>query len=279
MSKRKDSKLAAPAPTSSTIDSIEAELRHGGSRAEILNVCAEIAEYLSAGGFPAQYLKFIDIGRAPKKNFAQRFSGALAQKIANAFRGRGLDEVLPRADGTGHETESRGANAIYRIDVNYSTKQGGLALGVSVKTVNFKDSRSKRYTKNIRRADKELRAEADEVHKRHPYAVMAAIVLMPGEAALDEAEGNRNADRKSSLKHAWSIYHHRAGRTSTRGDDAQFEYVFLGVYDDMDDATFGTVKLFDVAETEPPAFGLPDAMLTFSQVLERVFALYKKRNP
>lgn len=278
MAKRKKAQPGAPLLTSTSLDLIDAELRYAGSRAEINRVCKEILEYLKAGGFPKQYTQYVDIGRAPKKNFAQRFSSALAQKIADAFRDRGLEEILPNREGTGHETESRGGDAIYRIDVNYSTKQGGLGLAVSVKTVNFRDATSKRYTKNTRRADKELRAEADECHKRHPYAVLAAIVLLPIDAAFDKAE-RRSADEKSSLRHAWTIYRHRAGRTSTRGDESLFEYLFLGVYEDTTEAGFGAVKLFDVIETEPPVFGLPESTLTFAQVLDRIFALYKKRNP
>ncbi len=274
--KRKKPKV--PPPTSPTFDSIEAELRFGGDREAIEKVCRDIAEYLQRGNFPKEYVEYVDIGRAPKKNFAQRFSAALAQKIANELRHRGLDEVLPNASGGGHETEARGGDAIYRIDVNYSTRQGGLSLAISVKTVNFRDARSKRYTKNIRRADKELRAEADECHKRHPYAVLAAVVLMPVDAAFDEADGNKTKDRKSSLKHAWSIYRHRGGRESTRGEEALFENVFIGVYQTHLDR-LGVVSLFDVTEVEPPAYGLPEQMLTLTQVLDRIYTLFTRRNP
>jgi hypothetical protein len=271
-------KPRTPAPTSETFDSIKAELAFAGDRDQIERVCLDVADYLRKGGFPKEFVEYVDIGRAPKKNFAQRFSTALAQKIADGLRKRGFDGVLPDAVGGGQETESRGGDAIYRIDVNFSTKQDGLALAVSVKTVNFRDGKTKRYTKNIRRADKELRAEAAEVHKRHPYAVLAAVILMPIDAAFDRAERKTKVDGLSSMKHAWSVFAHRAGRDSTNHEGALFEQVFIGAYQTERDK-LGQVTLFDAAQTEPPNHGLPAAVLTFTEMLDRVCALYELRHP
>ena len=71
------------------------------------------------------------------------------------------------------------------MDVNYSTVELGLGLGVSIKTINFPDPKTRRYTKNYTRVDNELRAEAADYHERQPYAVLCAVVFLPLEACDD----------------------------------------------------------------------------------------------
>ena len=51
-----------------------------------------------------------------------------------------------------------GAGGLKKLDVNHSTPEIGLGLGVSIKTINFLDIKTRRYTKNIKRVDGELRA-------------------------------------------------------------------------------------------------------------------------
>ena len=53
---------------------------------------------------------------------------------------------------------------------------------MSIKTINFRDATTKRYTKNYTRADGELRAEASDYHERQPYAVMVAVIFLPIDA-------------------------------------------------------------------------------------------------
>jgi hypothetical protein len=104
-----------------------------------------------------------------KKNYAERLSRALANRVAQHLRSA-FPNILPDADGKGQESQARTSKGYKRLDVNYSTPELGLGLGVSIKTINFTDGRSKRYTKNYTRADGELRAEASDYHERQPYA-------------------------------------------------------------------------------------------------------------
>jgi hypothetical protein len=99
--------------------------------------------------------------RGRKKNFAEALSRALALRIANALRPR-FQGILPDAQERGQESRARSAKGFKKLDVNYSTLELGLALGVSIKTINFKDPRTNRYTKNYTRVDAELRAEASD---------------------------------------------------------------------------------------------------------------------
>lgn len=268
---KKAKKPKGPPPTSAALDSLVDELRHAGDRAEIAATCATIAEHLRSIGLPAHYWDYIEIGRGQKKNFAQRFSNSIAQKIANALRPR-FKGILPDELGQGHESKSRAAGGAKKLDVNYSTKDMGLGLAVSVKTVNFRDEKTKRFTKNIKRADGELRAEAQDCHMRQPYAVLVGIILLPLESATD------GIDSGSSLHHAWDVFSRRGGRHTTDGDHSRFEKVFIGLYESAG-LRAGSVAFFDVS-TEPPQRGAPSTTLTFSGVIkqtERAFADRNKR--
>src|SRR6476619_1360071 len=135
-----------------------------------------------------------------KKNFAEILSRALAQRFADALRGT-FPAILPNPDGTGQESKARTGKGLKRLDVNYSTNELGLGLGVSIKTINFRDARSKRYTKNYTRADNEFRAEAADYHQRQPYSVLCAIFFLPLDSCAD---GGGNAP--SSFGHAVRIF-------------------------------------------------------------------------
>ena len=52
--------------------------------------------------------------------------------------------VLPAADGTRIESRARTGKGFKKLDVNYSTPELGLALGVSIKTINYRDGTTKR---------------------------------------------------------------------------------------------------------------------------------------
>src|SRR5262245_42608206 len=86
-------------------------------------------------------------GAAAKKNYAERLSRAIATKVATGLRPH-FPGILPDESDKGHESKARTSKGFKKLDVNYSTPELGLGLGVSVKTVNFRDRKSARYTKN-----------------------------------------------------------------------------------------------------------------------------------
>lgn len=185
-------------PTSADVDNIGAELRHAGDREKIIAVRSEIDAHLRSLDLPREYLRYIEFGRAVKRDFAQKLSTCLAQKVADALRPK-FRGILPDEHGSNHESRSGSASGLKKLDVNYSNPQIGLGLGVSIKTVNFKDELTGRYTKNIKRLDGELRAEAQDYHVRQPFSVLAGMVFLPEEAAYDSGS-------KSSLRHAWEVF-------------------------------------------------------------------------
>lgn len=255
--------------TSPDGNSLASELRFAGNREVIAQTCAEISDHLGTLSLPVAYLDFIEIGRAAKRNFAQRLSSALAQKLADALRPR-FPGIYPDESGKGHERRQQGAEGLKKLDVTYATQQAGLRLSISVKTINFKDERTKRYTKNIKRVDGELRAEASDCHKYNPYAVLAGIILFPIDAAVDGSGG------RSSLKHGWDVFHRRAGRRSHDDDSSLFEAIFIGTYDSSVDH-FGQVGFFDT-RNEPPDRGLLDGLMTFDQVVTAIEHAYRSRH-
>ncbi len=208
--------------------------------------------------------------RTDKKNFAERLSRALAMRYAAALRTH-FPGILPGADGSGQESRARTGKGVKKLDVNYSTPELGLGLGVSIKTLNFRDARTKRYTKNFTRADNELRAEAGDYHVRQPYAVLCAVIFLPLDACRDGS-----AKSPSSFGQAVRLFRHRGGRIEPEDDPTLFERLLIGLYD-TSPASFGEVGFFDVA-TAPPRTGIPASLLSFDDCVAAITATYDRRN-
>ena len=225
-------------------DSIKRELEKAGDRAAMLT-------------------------RDQKKNYAETLSRELAQTFADRLRAD-FPGILPDPAGRGQESRARTSKGFKKLDINYSTVELGLGLGVSIKTINFRDGATKRYTKNYTRADGELRAEASDYHERQPYAVMVAVLFLPADAADD---GVKEA---SSFGAAVQIFRQRAGRATHEDAPMLFERVFIGLYEAAG-AAFGTVGFFDVAKP-PPRRGRPRLLLGFDELIAEIVATYDARN-
>lgn len=208
--------------------------------------------------------------QASKKNFSESLSRHLAVKIANVLRPR-FEGILPDQGGQGHESKARTARKYKKLDVNYSTPRLGLALGVSIKTINAKDKKSKRFSKNFTRIDGELRAEAADYHERQPYSVMIALLFLPFDACFD----NRGRT-PSSFGKAVKDFRSRSNRQGPTDSVMLFEQFFIGLYDTRTE-TFGNLIIFDVNDP-PPKQGLPSRTLTIEQMLYRIVETYDQRN-
>jgi hypothetical protein len=207
--------------------------------------------------------------QAQKKNYAEVLSRELAQRFADLLRPQ-FPGILPDPSGKGQESRARTSKGFKKLDVNYSTVELGLGLGVSIKTINFRDAASRRYTKNYTRADGELRAEASDYHERQPYAVMVAVVFLPADACDDAVTG------VSSFGAAVQIFRSRAGRGSHEDAPMLFERVFIGLYE-AEAAAFGRVGFFDVM-SPPPRRGRPRTLMGFDDLLGEIIGTYDHRN-
>lgn len=202
-----------------------------------------------------------------KRTYSTRFANAIALCIANRLRDV-FPEVLPGADGRGLESPAQSVRGPKKLDVNYSTPQLGLGFGVSLKAVHFKEREKFGYVHNRKRNDEELRSEAAGYHKRQPYAVMIAVMLLPDDACEDAQP------RNMSSFGAWVKYlRPLAQRDSPHDDIDRYERVFVGLYD-RDGAR---LEFFDVAQA-PPKRGRPKQLMTFDQFLDAVERTFLKRN-
>jgi hypothetical protein len=205
-----------------------------------------------------------------KKNYAESFSRALSQRFADALRDS-FEGILPDVHGGGQESRARTGKGLKKLDVNYSTVELGLGLGVSIKTINFRDARTRRYTKNYTRVDNELRAEAADYHERQPYAVLCAVVFLPLDACND---GGKNAP--SSFGQAVQIFRYRGGREKPADDVTLFERILIGLYD-SERGDFGRVCFFDAMD-DPPRRGRPPASKSFREAVDAIVDAYDRRN-
>jgi len=258
----------AKPPTSVDLERIDVELHHAGDRELIKSLVIKVGDAVRALDIPPDYLKYIEFGRAVKHAYANRLSTSLAQKIADGLRPK-FRGILPDETGAKHESRSGSASGPKKLDVNYSNPQIGLGLGVSIKTLNFRDEGTGRFTKNVKRLDGELRAEAQDYHVRQPFSVLAALVFMPDEAAHDSSS-------KSSLRHAWEVFGRRSGRKSTSNEANLFERFWLCVYSTSKEQ-FGECACFDIAD-EFPLVGLPRTAQSLKDVLREIEREFVKRN-
>jgi hypothetical protein len=209
-------------------------------------------------------------GESRSQQYAQKLSNALALKIANALR-HAFPNILPDETGTGQESLARTTKGYKRLDVNYSTVQLGLALGVSIKTTNAPEGTRGNYAKNVTGRDAELRAEAEDYHERQPYSVLIALYFVP-------AESCENATKKapSSFGSIAKTLRYRCGRKGPKDLTTLFESGYVGLYEQKG-PNRGAVEFFDVAN-DPPFSGRPAGTLTFAQVIEEIKRIYDERN-
>ena len=205
-----------------------------------------------------------------KKNYAETLSRALSQRFADALR-ETFAGILPDTGGAGQELRARTGKGLKKLDVNYSTVELGLGLGVSIKTINFRDAKTRRYTKNYTRVDNELRAEAADYHERQPYAVLCAVVFLPLDACDD---GGKAAP--SSFGQAIQIFRRRAGREKPVDDPTLFERILVGLYYSRVDH-FGRVAFFDVMD-DPPRLGKPRVLKSFKESIDAITDAFHSRN-
>lgn len=214
--------------------------------------------------------------QASKNQYAVRFAERLAELVA-----RDLQPMLPGIEAT-TKRNAASARGKKQLDINFSTPNLGLALGISLKSVHLRDvGGSQRYTHNMKRNEEELRIEANAYHKRQPYAVMAGVLLLPFDSCTDGKK-----DNPSSFG-SW-VRHLRpyTGRTGPSDEADVFEKLYIGLYE-PDGSDF---RFFDVA-SDPPrnqrpkhdgalkgADGRPQRLLSYEEFLDAVYHAYLARN-
>lgn len=79
-----------------------------------------------------------------------------------------------------------------KVDVTWATEESGLLLGISIKSINFRDSRSKNFQKNLTNRRGDMLFEAVTLHRRFPYAVLGGLFFLDSAAESDATTKRRS---------------------------------------------------------------------------------------
>ncbi len=200
---------------------------------------------------------------ATKNQYAVRFADQMADRMAQDLIGR-FEDITATTKRT-----ARSVRGTKQLDINFSTPELGLALGISLKSVHLRDIKgAERYTHNMKRNEEELRIEASGYHKRQPYAVMIAVLFLPFDSTADGKRLN------PSSFGSW-VRHLRpyAGRQSPEDDIDKFEKIFVALYEPA-----GTDFMFFDVEHAPPRNRRPSLLLNYKEFLIEIYHIYQTRN-
>ncbi|MDE1947965.1 MAG: hypothetical protein KGL43_01655 [Burkholderiales bacterium] len=173
-----------------------------------------------------------------------------------------------------------------QLDVNFSTPQLGLGLGISLKSVHLRETTgAQRYTHNMKRNEEELRIEANGYHQRQPYAVMVGVLCLPFDACSDARGGASPSSFGSWVRHLRPF----SGRSSPNDEADRFEGLYVALYDpDGSDLRFFDIRSDPprnrVPEREGELFGPagrdrpPRRLLSYAEFLDEVHHAFLRRN-
>lgn len=209
-----------------------------------------------------------DADQRKKKRYSELLSEAVAQAIAAALRERGLTETRPAPpgvlDNSGAERRMSGGIGDKKVDVTWATEQAGLLLGVSVKSINFRDRRTHNFQKNFTNRRGDMLFEAVTLHRRFPYAVLIGLFFFDKDAESDDTER-----RRSTFVNAHAGLRLFTGREDPAGRDEQFERFYVVL---VDATPFGSTARFYLA-------GEPDREVPFEEILDDAVEILADRNP
>lgn len=203
-----------------------------------------------------------------KKAYSEKISSAVAGAVADELRQRGLKGARPAPPGeldtSGAERRMAGGIGAKKVDVTWATEEAGLLLGVSIKTINFRDGRTKNFQKNLTNRRGDMLFEAVTLHRRFPYAVLGGLFF------LDRgAEQDQTVRRRSTFLNAHTRLQLFTGREDPGGRDEQYERLYLVLLD-----ASSTHALFEVFPVGSPASPIP-----MEQALDELVSATAIRNP
>ena len=151
-----------------------------------------------------------------------------------------------------------------RVDVTWATEEGGLLLGISIKSINFRDLRSGNFQKNLTNRRGDMLFESFTLHRRFPYAVLGGLLFLDHEAKHDETPR-----RRSTFLNAHSRFQLFTGREDPGGRDEQYERLYIVLLNASSSH----------AQVQAYAVGRPQCRVPIAQVLDELVELVAIRNP
>jgi hypothetical protein len=226
-----------------------------------------------------------------KKGYSEKLSATVALVLAEELRKRGCREVLPLrpdpgepllpgllpkraqpAEASGAERRMAGGIGAKKVDVTWATPESGLILGISVKTINFRDRASGTFQKNLTNRRGDMLMEAVTLHRRFPYAVLGGFFFLDKGAASDheaKVKSDGTARRRSTFLNAHARLRLFTGRADPAGRDEQYERFYILLVDATPEAQ--RVDAFEV--------GKPDLPVALDRALDDLLTLVAERNP
>jgi hypothetical protein len=209
-----------------------------------------------------------EASQAEKKRYSELVSQAVAVALADELRKRGLKEARPAgADDladSGAERRMAGGLGAKKVDVTWATEESGLLLAISVKTINFRDKKTKNFQKNLINRRGDMLMEAVTLHRRFPYAVLAGFFF------LDKgAEHDGTGKRRSTLLNAHSRLQLFTDRNDPAGREEQFERFYLLLLDASPKSV--SIRAFKVGD--------PKNTIPLEEILNDLLRLVAQRNP
>ena len=203
-----------------------------------------------------------------KKRYSEQISNALAYAFADELRHRGMAGAKPstpgEASGSGAERRMAGGIGAKKVDVTWATEESGLLLGISIKTINWRDQRTQNFQKNLTNRRGDLLIEAVTLHRWFPYAVMCGLLFLDYQAAADATP-----QRRSTFDNAQPRLKLFTGRNDPAGRDEQYERLYI--------------VLLDGNPFNPsyPAYeaGDPTTPHDFDDIITTLIQLVAERNP
>ncbi len=206
--------------------------------------------------------------RQDKKRYSELVSEKSAQAIAEELRHRGLRGTRPGPPGefdkSGAERRMAGGIGAKKVDVTWATEESGLLLGISIKTINFRDRRTGNFQKNLINRRGDMLMEAVTLHRRFPYAVLGGLFFLDKEAANDGTDR-----RRSTFLNTHSRMQLFTGRDDPAGRDEQFEGLYLLLLNVSPSSV--SVKAYEA--------GNPTTEIPLEKLLDKLLSLIAKRNP
>jgi len=210
-----------------------------------------------------------DAERPAKQAYSQKMSEKLALAFAEELRDLGLEDARPAPPGeldtSGAERRMAGGIGAKNVDVTWATEESGLLLGISIKTINFRDNKTKNFQKNLINRRGDMLMEAVTLHRRFPYAVLAGFFFLDG-----GAEKDGTGKRRSTFINAHARLRLFTGRNDPAGRDEQFERLYLALVDAAPPFQ-GKVRVYEV--------GNATKEVPLSEAFHELMALVAERNP
>lgn len=200
--------------------------------------------------------------REQKKNYAERLSNEVARHLAARLRELGLRNCQPGEKG-GRERQFAGGIGAKKVDVSFATEEDGLVLGVSVKSICFKDRKTQNYQKNLTNRRGDLLSEATTLHQRFPYSVVGGLFLFDQGA---EKDGTLN--RISTFITAHEYFRAFDNRSTQANAVQKFEVLGIALYQPEEPFE---VRYYDA--------GQPDITKPLELFLLRLLERVAERNP